>query len=151
AADLLHGGLWLGFPQGGMSYFKDGQVRASYTAADGLGRGWVNDLLLDPGGVLWAATDGGLSRLKNDLIATLTSKNGLPCDAVHWAIEDDGHSFWLYMPCGLVRIARPEMDAWTAAVDNDKDAKPRIQVTVFDSFDGVRSHAVTGGFGPRVA
>jgi len=28
------------------------------------------------------------------------SKTGLPCDAVHWLIEDDSHSFWLYTPCG---------------------------------------------------
>ena len=34
------GGIWLSFWQdGGVLYFKDGQVRASYTAADGLGKG----------------------------------------------------------------------------------------------------------------
>ena len=34
------GGLWLSFWQdGGVLYFKDGQVRASYTPADGLGKG----------------------------------------------------------------------------------------------------------------
>src|SRR5215469_505627 len=36
-ADPLHGGLWLGFHDGGIAYFKDGQVRESYTVADGLG------------------------------------------------------------------------------------------------------------------
>jgi signal transduction histidine kinase len=30
-------------------------------------------------------------------VATLTSKSGLPCDTVHWSIEDDAHSVWLYM------------------------------------------------------
>ena len=30
------------------------------------------------------------------------------------SMEDDAHSFWLYMTCGLVRIARPELDAWAA-------------------------------------
>ena len=33
-------GLWLGFQTGGIAYLKDGQVRASYTAADGLGAGF---------------------------------------------------------------------------------------------------------------
>ena len=120
-----------------MAYFKDGQVRASYAGADGLGEGHVSGLQLDRDGTLWAATEGGLSRLKNGRVATLTSKNGLPCDAVHWVMEDDDHSFWLYMACGLVRIARPELDAWAA------DPKRTIQVTVFDSSDGVRSHAGT--------
>src|SRR5262249_12908043 len=42
ASDPLRGGLWLGFFQGGLAYFKDGQVRTSYSAADGLGEGHVN-------------------------------------------------------------------------------------------------------------
>ena len=103
-ADPVKGGLWLGYPQGGVAYFKDGQVRASYSSADGLGAGSVNSLQLDGDGALWAGTDGGLSRLKNGHISTLTSKNGLPCDAVHGVLEDDEHSVWLYMACGLVRI-----------------------------------------------
>jgi signal transduction histidine kinase/ligand-binding sensor domain-containing protein len=151
AADPLQTGLWLGFYSGGVEYFSGGQVRASYSAADGLGEGRVNDLRLDPEGTLWAATEGGLSRLKNGRVATLSSKNGLPCDDVHWVMEDDAHSLWLYMPCGLVRVARPELDSWVTAVDKDNDSKRRIQATAFDSSDGVRSHSGAGGFTPRIA
>ena len=112
AADPLRGGLWLGFFQGGVAYFSDGQVRASYSAAEGLGEGHVSDLRLDPDGTVWAATEGGLSRLKDGRIATLRSSNGLPCDGVYWMMEDDAHALWLYMTCGLVRIVRSELDAW---------------------------------------
>ena len=39
---LTRADVWLSFWQdGGVLYFKDGQVRASYTAADGLGKGHV--------------------------------------------------------------------------------------------------------------
>ena len=143
--DPVQGGLWLGFFQGGVAYLKDGQVRASYAAADGLGKGRVTGLQLDGDGTLWAATEGGLSRVKDGRVATLTSKNGLPCDTVHWSMEDNEHSVWLYMGCGLVRIARPELDAWAA------DPKRTIQATVFDSSDGVRSHATSWGYSPSVA
>ena len=104
------GGVWLAFWQdGGVLYFKDGQVRASYAAADGLGKGHVPGLQLDRDGALWAATEeGGLSRIKDGRVTTLTSKNGLPCDTIHWTIEDDDRSFWLDTACGLVRIARSE-------------------------------------------
>src|SRR4029077_14978963 len=98
---------WLGFQQGDLAYFKDGRVRATYTASDGLGGGRVNWARSEPDGTVWAATEGGLSRLKDGRIATLTSKNGLPCDAVQWSMEDDAHSLWLNMPCGLARIAQP--------------------------------------------
>jgi len=150
-ADPLQGGLWLGFYEGGVTHFKDGQVRASYSVADGLGAGHVSGFKLDRDGTLWAATEGGLSRLKNGHVATLTGKSGLPCDAVHWMMEDDANSVWLYTACGLVRIARPELDAWAAAVDKDKGTKRNIQTTVFDSADGVRSMSYAGGFSPQAA
>jgi signal transduction histidine kinase/ligand-binding sensor domain-containing protein len=144
--DPSRGGLWLGFwqGQGGAAYFKDGQVRATYAAADGLGEGKVSGLQLDRDGTLWAATERGLSRIRNGRVATLTSKNGLPCDTVHWSMEDDEHSVWLYMACGLVRMSRGELDAWSA------DPNRGIHATVFDSFDGVTNRANVGGYGPHV-
>jgi len=150
AADQRQGGLWIGFFLGGIAYFSDGQIRASYTAAGGLGSGRVSDFRFDNDGTLWISTQGGLSRLKNNHLATLTSKNGLPCDRVHWAIEDDDRSFWLYTACGLVRIARSELDAWSTAVDKQDNTTRRIQVTVFDSSDGVRSLPDPGHYHPLV-
>jgi signal transduction histidine kinase/ligand-binding sensor domain-containing protein len=143
-ADPLRGGLWIGFLNGGITYYNDGKVRASYTVAEGLGEGRVNDLRFDRDGTLWAATEGGLSRLKNGRIATLTRKNGLPCETAHWVLKDDERSFWLYMGCGLVRISQSEMEAWAA------DPKRIVQATVFDSSDGVTSAAFFVGIGPQV-
>jgi len=151
AVDPTRGGLWLGFFAGGIAYFNDGQVRASYGAADGLGEGRVGRFRFDPDSTVWVATAGGLSRLKNGRVATLTSKNGLPCDTIHWVIQDNDHSFWLYTSCGLVRIERAELDTWAAAVDRDKDAKRMIRATVFDSSDGVRSLVDGSHYSPQVA
>ena len=144
-ADPVKGGLWLGYSQGGVAYFKDSHVRASYSSADGLGAGSVNSLQLDRDGALWVGADRGLSRIKNVHIATLTSKNGLPCDAVHGVVEDDEHSVWLYLACGLVRLNRTELDAWVT------DPKRTIQTTVFDSADGFRTHSIAGAYTPHVA
>ena len=143
-----HGGVWLGFwVDGGVSYFKDGQLGMSYTTADGLGQGPLPDLRLDTDGALWAATEyGGLSRIKDGRIATLTSRNGLPCNTINGTIEDDDRSLWLYTGCGLVRIARRELDAWIA------DPKRRIELTVWDAADGVRLRSSAASeYGPRVA
>ena len=145
AADRQRGGLWIGFFGGGISYFSDGGIRTSYTAADGLGAGRVSDFRFDDDGTLWVSTEGGLSRLRNNHVVTLSSKNGLPCDTVHWAIEDNDHSLWLYTACGLVRLARSELDAWVA------DPNRAIQATVFDSTDGARSLSSPGHYHPQVA
>jgi signal transduction histidine kinase/ligand-binding sensor domain-containing protein len=142
------GGLWLSFwTDGGVSYFKDRKLRGSYTAADGLGQGHVPGLRLDRGGALWASTeDGGLSRIKDGRVATLTARNGLPCDTIHWSMEDDDGSLWLYTACGLVRIARTAVDAWIA------DPKHRIEPAVWDAADGVRLRSVApSGYSPTVA
>src|SRR5580704_12213602 len=116
--DPSGGGLWLAFRNGGVGYLKDGQVLASYAVADGLGWGSTREFQLDREGAIWISTEGGASRLKDGHIATLSSRNGLPCDPVTWVMEDDDH-FWLNMGCGLVRIARAELDAWAATADKD--------------------------------
>jgi signal transduction histidine kinase/ligand-binding sensor domain-containing protein len=147
APDPLHGGLWLGFSRGGVSWFHDDHVQLSYSGGDGLGEGRVYQLRFDGEGALWIATEGGLGRLKNGRIATLTSNSGLPCDAVQWTMEDDAQSVWLMMPCGLLRVARSELEARASAADN---AARTIHATVFDSSDGLRGLAVVGDYTPRV-
>jgi ligand-binding sensor domain-containing protein/signal transduction histidine kinase len=149
--DPLHNGIWLGFYQGAIAYLEDGQIRASYTTANGLGNGAVYSFQFDPDGTVWIATQGGLSRLKNGQVATLSSKNGLPCDGVQWVMEDDEHSFWLPSPCGLLRIARTELNTWAAAVDKDRNSVRMVQSDVFDSSDGMRSRSFRSGYAPAAA
>ena len=131
-ADPSQHGIWLGFSAGGISYFADGAIRKSYSVAEGLGAGRVNRLRFGPRGALWAATENGLSRIKDDHVTTLTSKNGLPCDKVHWTVDDADHFVWVYTACGLVRIARTELDAW---VD---DPSRSVPATLFGVSEGVR-------------
>ncbi|PWU01420.1 MAG: hypothetical protein C5B51_22770, partial [Terriglobia bacterium] len=145
-SDPVHGGFWLGFRKGGVSYFRDGQVRASYSTADGLADGQTNQVRLDGQNALWVATQGGLSRVKDGRIATLTSKNGLPCDTVLWSLEDDTGSIWMGMPCGVARIARAELESWARALDKSSRA---IQTTLFDTTDGARMPGVLGGSSPH--
>jgi signal transduction histidine kinase/ligand-binding sensor domain-containing protein len=134
-ADPSQHGVWLGFSGGGVSYFADGAIRKSYSAANGLGAGRVNSLRFGPRGALWVATENGLSRIKNDHVTTLTSKNGIPCDTVHWSMDDTDHFVWVYTACGLLRIPQPELDAW---VD---DPSKLVQATLFDFSEGVRTHS----------
>jgi len=142
--DRESGGLWLGFYEGDVVYVKDGKVIRSYGPGIGLGDGRINHLRFGPKGGVWASTERGLSRIKDERIATMTQNNGLPCDEVHWSLEDDDHAIWLYMPCGLVRIARSELDGWI------NDPKHVLKTTVFDNSDGVRSVGVYGSAGPHV-
>jgi len=145
AVDPSQGGLWIGFPRSGIAYWEDGKLRASYSTADGLGKGYVKHLRFGSRGALWAATDGGLSRIRDGRVETLTSKNGLPCDTVQWSMEDDDHAVWLYLACGLVRVDRDELDGWV------NDPKHVLKTTLYDASDGVAGAVIVGGYKPRVS
>ena len=138
------GGVWAGLFSGGLAYFRQGQIRNLPLRDDRGAASRVLDLSRNRDGSLWAATENGLSRINNGHVATLTTANGLPCNNVHWIIEDDSSSYWLYTQCGLLRIARTELDAWVA------DPKRTIQVTTFDAADGIRLVATLSGFRPSV-
>ena len=125
------GGVWTGLLSGGIAYFRAGQIRNLSLSDDASAIRKVLDISRDRDGTMWVATDNGLSRITNGRVATLTTDNGLPCKTVHWIIEDQLASYWLYTACGLVRIARIELDAWTA------DPKRIIRSTTFDSADGI--------------
>ena len=150
AVDPVQGGLWLGFWSGGVVHLVGGRVRASYSAAEGLGKGRVTHVRVDADGTVWAATEGGLSRIQAGRTTTLDIRGGLPCDRVHWTIQDDDGAVWVYTQCGLVRIARAELESWAAAAELG-GAPPRIRLTVLDSSDGVRAAATLGSWTPKAA
>jgi len=61
---------------------------------------------------------------------TLSSKNGLPCDAIVSAIRDDYATLWLYTKCGFVAIVDTELEQWWQQPDR------MVHIQVLDSFDG---------------
>ena len=138
------GGLWLGFVGGGVSRLENGRVRRTYTSADGLGAGDVNHIHDDRDDALWVATEGGLSRIAKGRVDTLGERNGLPCDAVKWSIEDDAGALWLQMDCALVRVERDELDGWIS------DPTSRVALVAYDASDGAVGYADLGSYGPKV-
>ena len=140
------GGVWLSFwNDGGVEYFKDGQLRASFGVADGLGKGVVPGIQLDEDGALWAATEGGISRIKDGHVATLTSANGLPCDTIHATMWDDSGALWASARCGLIRIARTELETWIVQPTR------RVETTFWDAADGVQLQTAPSSWGPFTA
>ena len=138
------GGVWTGLLSGGIAYFRAGQIRNLPLSDDRAGARKVLDISRGRDGSIWVATENGLSRIKNGRVATLTTANGLPCKTVHWIIEDDLSSYWLYTNCGLLRVARTDVDAWIA------DPKRTIRTTIFDDVDGVQLVPILKGYRPAV-
>jgi signal transduction histidine kinase/ligand-binding sensor domain-containing protein len=138
AVDPSQGGVWLGFSKGGLARLAEGQTHPSFVNDPALDRGRVSDLQFDHEGALWIASEGGLSRIKDGRVSTITTKYGLPCNQIYWLAEDKEHAFWLYGSCGLIRIARSDLDAWLTT-SQSTDPKS-IRATLFDETDGVTLH-----------
>ena len=84
------------------------------------------------------------SRIKDGHVSTVSTRNGLPCNAIHWVTEDDAYSLWLSTACGLLRVDRSDLQAWIS------DAKHVIHPAMFDGSDGFRMHAMLTGYSPVV-
>ena len=144
-ADKQNGGIRLGFSHGGLAYYKHGLPIRWYGAAEGLAPEPVTDLHFTQDHALWIATQKGLGRLKNGHFATLGTTNGLPCDRIHAMVEDDDGALWLNTACGLIRIAATELAAWSAKPQG------RVQIKLYGSGDGMRTHATPKGYFRRAA
>jgi signal transduction histidine kinase/ligand-binding sensor domain-containing protein len=138
------GGVWAGLWTGGVAYFRNGQIRKLTLSNDRAGAPRVEGLSGNGDGSFWASTENGLSRITQGRVATLSAANGLPCNTVHWIIEDGLSSYWMYTRCGLVRVARTELNGWAA------DPQRKIRMTTFDTTDGIRMVSALNGFKPPV-
>src|SRR6201997_2022064 len=138
------GGIWTGLLSGGVGYFRAGQIRNFPLSDDGASARRVLDVARDRDGSIWATTNDGVSRINSGRVATLTTANGLPCKTVHWIIEDNLSSYWLNTQCGLLRVARTDMDSWIA------DPKRAIRPARFGVEDGIRLVPILKGLRPAV-
>jgi signal transduction histidine kinase/ligand-binding sensor domain-containing protein len=122
------GGVWLGLLNGDLARYQQGRVETFRFEHPPDSR--VHQVLLSADGSVLGATTYGLIGWSNGKQQTLSARNGLPCDGVYSAVKDDSDFLWLYMQCGLVEIARSDLQRWWEEPD------VKLQPRLFDVFDG---------------
>ena len=123
------GGVWIGGRTNDLRYYRDGRVDT--ILIKGLdSSASVFGLMIDNDNSLWVPTSNGMFRWSNNNWQVLNKRNGLPCDVIFSAIRGDDGVFWLYSQCGLMKVARSEVDRWRERSDS------KLTVEVFDKFDG---------------
>ncbi|WP_161557188.1 ligand-binding sensor domain-containing protein [Acidisarcina polymorpha] len=125
-------GIWLGLRNGGVERYRGGHFESVAKSGDGP-EDAVANLLVDPDGSLWGATDHGLIWWKGDRAATLNSRNGLPCDSVYSLIRDNLGSLWLSTRCGFITIPASEVSRW------QEQPEGAVKIRLFDMFDGAQT------------
>jgi signal transduction histidine kinase/streptogramin lyase len=140
------GGIWLVFEDGNLGRYQNRKLeivplpRGATKAEIG-----YPGLTIDADGSAWISTWSGLVRWKNHEMKALTSKNGLPCDAIVSAIRDDQATLWLYTKCGFVAVTDAELERWWQQPDRI------VNVRVLDVFDGAVLPAGPRRFQPAVS
>ena len=124
-------GIWLSLRKGGLERYRGGRFESFALSHDGP-QDVILNLLVDPDGSVWGATDDGLIWWKGHRAATLNSKNGLPCDSIYSLIRDNLGSLWLSTRCGFVMIPESEVAKWQKQPDSS------LKIRSFDIFDGAQ-------------
>lgn len=94
---------WFGTWGAGLSRF-DGKKWKTYTVKDGLPGNLISDILVDPQGVVWVATDGGVGYLQEGRWQKLTTREGLIDDHVFSASADQSGMKWFGTLGGISRL-----------------------------------------------
>jgi signal transduction histidine kinase/ligand-binding sensor domain-containing protein len=89
-----HGGLWIGFRLGGISYLSHDGTVTNYNRRNGRGPGEVQKLLCRSDGSVWALGDGRLIVLQNGEWQNFGINHGLPQDELYTFYFDRAGELW---------------------------------------------------------
>lgn len=126
-------GVWLGLLNGDLIRYRDSKAETFHVAHDDhVAR--VNQLVTEADGAVIASTHFGLLAWRAGKLGLMSTRNGLPCNNVFTSVSDRSGDLWLYLQCGLARVAKAELDSWWA------DPAAAVHPQVFDSTDGARGY-----------
>ena len=129
AADA-HDGIWLVSSAGDLMLFRHGALQKHSLNVSGT---TIDQVVTREDGSVLVPTPDGLRVLRQDKLELMSSKNGLPCDAVISAVEGKDNRWWLFMDCGIVEMPNSELERWWA------NPQTMVQARVYDALDGVRT------------
>lgn len=126
-----HEGFWLGLVSGELAHYGRDGLRRVHIPHEGI-ESRIKQLVTSPDGAILAATDYGLAVLRDEQIAVLSTRNGLPCSEVFASVLDASGNLWLYMECGLVEVSKADFSRWWLHPDTT------VRTLRLDSSDGVQ-------------
>jgi ligand-binding sensor domain-containing protein len=101
-AEDSKGKIWIGYRNGGLSFFEHGKIR-KFDPQEGTSTQPVSDILFDSKGVLWFSTyNDGLYYYVNDRLYRIDETDGLPDLFVYDLLQDKEGNIWAGTDGGAV-------------------------------------------------
>jgi signal transduction histidine kinase/ligand-binding sensor domain-containing protein len=122
-------GVWLGCANGDLTHYYSGRSETFPMISTNS----IRQLLPQPGGSLWAVSENGLIWWNNQKTATMTTRNGLPCNELYAAVNDNSGALWLYARCGLFSVATSQLALWR------ENPSTQVKVESLDVYCGAQS------------
>lgn len=91
--------------------------------------------------IYWIATHGaGLKRLKNGVITSFTTAEGLTTNFLYQFFEDAQENFWFMSDSGILRVSKNELNRFPVKGANNRETDAgMINCTSFGITDGMKS------------
>lgn len=135
AIDPVDHSLWVGLWSGTLEIVREGRLSHGPALADSSAASPpINHIRTDPDGTLWVSSFTGLHRISQGRVTRLNVGSGLTCDQIFTSFVDE-KSLWLNAQCGLIRIDRGAVDAWSNAAE--KGLPKQVASQLLDLRDGV--------------
>jgi signal transduction histidine kinase len=122
-------GIWIVSRTGTLALYRNGQLQP-IPLGDRESPITTLGLLVDSDNFPLLSTAHGLFRWNDGRWSVLDTRNGLPCNSIFSAVNDNSGTLWLYAACGLLRVDALELAKWRERADSQLD------VRVFDALDG---------------
>jgi ligand-binding sensor domain-containing protein len=88
------GGLWIGYPQSGLSFLKDGKI-TNFTEQDGVPAGQTRCIVQDQDGAVWTASVGGLARFDGKRWHNIQMDWNYPGKTAWGVVVDHAGTLWV--------------------------------------------------------
>jgi signal transduction histidine kinase/ligand-binding sensor domain-containing protein len=135
------GTMWFGTNHG-LARWQAGRITV-FGVSSGLEDDSICSLYLDPDGVLWVGTGGGgLARIENGTLRTITTRDGLFSNIIYAILEDGKGDFWMSCNRGIFRVSRQKLNQLAHG------RLSRIDSIVYSISDGMTSRECNGGVQP---
>jgi signal transduction histidine kinase/ligand-binding sensor domain-containing protein len=136
------GGIYLAALNGDLVHVDAAGRQVTYPHLEGHSER-IPQVLVNGDGGVYASTKFGLQTLINGRVQVLDTRNGLPCDVLYATVFDRHDNMWLYMQCGLVRVAKVDLAKWLS------DSSTIVPTMLLDASDGVDAYDAPFGGAAR--
>ena len=132
------GRIWIGLLTGGAALYNKGTFER-FTERDGLTRGTVLSIVEDQKGAVWLSTSGGVSRIQDGRITSVTVANAPLTDLVPVLVEDLEGYIWVGVNSGaaVIRFHPSEVDKIAA------NPSYQLEYALYDESDGMQQGSQT--------